>query len=227
MKIAILSDAHGNQFYFEQCLKQVDQQAIQEIYYLGDCFGYLSEGNFILEQLLARKATCLLGNHEAMLLGLIEFSEEKDKVYRIMEARKKLSVKEKNYLSSLKPFHEQVIEKQRILFVHGNLLDPLRGYLYEDSDSLFWHENEYDVIFMGHTHYPFEKRIGHTHYINAGSCGLPRDIGNMPSYAIYDTITKKAEICRILIDSDSVKEKYKNCGNQNVYNCLLRNNRKA
>ena len=50
---------------------------------------------------------------------------------------------------------------------------------------------KYDVIFYGHTHTPWEKRIGHTLLINPGE--IAGQFGQA-SFAIFNTETKKATL---------------------------------
>jgi hypothetical protein len=40
--------------------------------------------------------------------------------------------------------------------------------------------------------------------VNVGSCGLPRDVGNLASCAVYDTVTRTAEILRVEFDVDEL-----------------------
>ena len=49
----------------------------------------------------------------------------------------------------------------------------------------------YDLVFYGHTHRPWDEKIGETHMINPGELA-----GHFykPSFAIYDTVTDKLEL---------------------------------
>jgi predicted phosphodiesterase len=69
---------------------------------------------------------------------------------------------------------------KKILMVHGRPSAPLHGYLHKNDQPSPEETNGFDVIVMGHTHRPFIQQFGRTLVINAGSCGLPRDIGNSP-----------------------------------------------
>ena len=57
---------------------------------------------------------------------------------------------------------------------------------------------------MGHTHRPFVRERNSKLVMNVGSCGMPRDQGDAPSFAVYDTASHTAEILRIRIDPWSV-----------------------
>lgn len=200
MIIAILSDAHGNKLFFERVWRSIQRNQPNKIVYLGDIYGYMPYGKEILKTLRNNCDVLLKGNHEAMLLGEQHLDIEKDKIYRLSEEKRRLAEEEKNFLYDLECYQEICIDKKRILFVHGSLQDRINGYLYEDDTSYVWDEPEYDYVFMGHTHRPYIKRGKRTVFVNVGSCGLPRDIGLQPSYALFDTVNGDVTIVRILID---------------------------
>lgn len=50
---------------------------------------------------------------------------------------------------------------------------------------------KYDLVFYGHTHTPWEKRIGKTVFLNPGE--ISGQFGP-PSFAIYDLLNMKAEL---------------------------------
>jgi len=50
---------------------------------------------------------------------------------------------------------------------------------------------QYDIVFYGHTHKPWEQKIGNCKLINPGNlCGFPYKA----SFAVYDTQTDKLEL---------------------------------
>lgn len=223
MRYAILSDAHGNKLYFDKCINEISKLEIDQIIFLGDCFGYLREGKYIYSYLRKRKAIILMGNHEAMLLGQISYAKEKNEVYGLQYDRKSISKDDYCSLYKLKPSQELKKDGVNILLVHGKPDSPLIGYLYENDVKYEWKELNYDYIFMGHTHYPYYKECGKTIYINVGSCGLPRDIGNSPSFAILDTITRKVETIRITINIDDIRRIDFSRVHPSVLKCMERN----
>ena len=222
MKIAVLSDAHGNEIYFDKCMQHLKKVNPHKIVFLGDCFGYMRHGDAIMTKLRQANAKILLGNHEALLLGMLPFDAEKELVYGIENDRKNISKYNLEYIKSLQPeFHEQIDDK-RILYVHGRPNSPLDGYLYENNTAFEWEEAGYDVIFMGHTHRPYIKKVNHAVYVNVGSCGLPRDIGTAPSYAVYNSCSGEVQIQRIKISAAELQQVFKQQIHSKVYECLMR-----
>lgn len=222
MKYAILSDAHGNKLYFNECIKKIDEMNIQHLIFLGDMFGYMPDGIHILRTLRSREAHILKGNHESMLLGESRLDTEKDRIYKLKEQRELLDKKDKLFLAGLKPEHEEKFINGKILFVHGAPFDHLNGYLYEDDREFLWNSREYSFIFMGHTHRPYVKQINKTTFVNVGSCGLPRDIGLAPGFCIFDNKKLTVEIIRLHMDAQILESNYYAEVNDKVLEVLRR-----
>lgn len=224
MKFAVLSDAHGNLEYFNKCIEYIKNEKIDTIFYLGDIFGYLDKAFEVLQKLRQINAKCILGNHDAMVLGILTIDDKQDEIYRHKDEIKKINNEDKQFLAGLSPFYTQNIDSKRILFVHGSPYNPLNGYMYEDDKNIHNIINlPYDVIFMGHTHRPFIKKIDDKIVVNVGSCGLPRDFGNKPSFVICDNGIPK--IIRLEIGKEFIVDNYKHL-HIDVYNCLLREEEK-
>ena len=64
MRIAIISDIHGNLDAFEQVLADIDHSGIDEIISLGDNIGYGPEPDEVVELIQARQIDSVIGNHE-------------------------------------------------------------------------------------------------------------------------------------------------------------------
>jgi putative phosphoesterase len=222
LKIGIVSDAHGNPHGLRQCLAALEAKHVDEIMCLGDSVGYLPDATEVLDDLQSVKATSLLGNHEAMLLGILKLDEDKDEAYRLRECRKTLSSKHIDQFSRLLPFHQRTINDRRLLFVHGSPWDPLSGYIYPDSNLEQLGQLNCDAVFMGNTHVPFTSNVAGSLVVNVGSCGLPRDHGNLPSCAVYDTIPGTCEILRCQIDVEQIIGKYGKSISSLVADCLRR-----
>jgi len=222
MKIGVISDAHGNVCGLRKCIDSLQDAGVDEILHLGDSVGYFPDANEVLQELESARAVCLMGNHEAMLLGLLELEETKDKDYRIAESRARISGRSLNRISGWVPFCERTVDGRRLLFVHGSPWDPLNGYIYPDSDLRMFGNLEFDSVFMGHTHLPFKSQVCNVLVANAGSCALPRDHGSLLSSLIYDTERSVCEIVRIRYDVEEIVERYGAKISKIVLDCLMR-----
>ncbi|MEI9958766.1 MAG: metallophosphoesterase [Ferruginibacter sp.] len=76
MRIGVFSDAHGNETGFNTCYKYLSKEA-DLIYYLGDAVGYFPLSNQIIDTLRSNNIQCLKGNHDAMILGEMEYENER------------------------------------------------------------------------------------------------------------------------------------------------------
>ena len=222
MKLAVISDIHGNLVYFNACLKEIASLECDMLVCLGDSVGYFPDALPCLEKLHVLGSHHLMGNHEAMMLGLAPLSPERERVYSLEATRQCLPESELHKLGQLLPFWETTLDVRKLLFVHGSPWDPLRGYVYPDTVKESFGMLPYDAVFMGHTHRPFTVTINSVRVVNTGSCGLPRDIGNSPSFAVYNTQTNKVKIHRVLGDLQDTLSKYDDV-HPAVRACLLRN----
>ena len=87
-RYAVLSDVHGNLPALAAVLQVVKEHQVDEVFCLGDVFGYYPEGPECLALLDEVGCTLLMGNHEAMLAGLLPYSAAADEVHRISDARR-------------------------------------------------------------------------------------------------------------------------------------------
>lgn len=222
MRLAVLSDVHGNYTALEACVARLDGMGIDERVFVGDAVGYLPDAADCLARLAAEGFACQQGNHEAMLLDPTAVAPEKEAVYGLAEARSQLSAEALAAVAAWPRSRELERNGRRILLVHGAPDDPLEGYVYPDADLSGWDALPYDAVFMGHTHRPFAARSGRTLIVNAGSVGLPRDVGNLASFAVYDTEADTAHHYRVAYDVDAVLRAVGDTVHQSTADCLRR-----
>ncbi len=224
MKIGFLSDAHGNIAGMSRCLDYIHKHAASAVF-LGDAVGYMPDAAEVISCLISESIPSLMGNHDAMLLGLLRLDPVRDVVYRIEQSRPLLRPDHRSWLGRNLPFLEMTVGKKRILCVHGSPWNPLSGYVYPDSDFKPFQDLTYDAVFMGHTHRPFIRRMNGKLVVNVGSCGLPRDEGSLASCALYDSETNDCEIIRIGFGMKHLVENLHGKIHPEVEQCFLRKSR--
>lgn len=200
MIVGVLSDVHGNLSALRQCLNILAKHGAQRIICLGDVFGYLPLGlecRCLLEQ---NSAQLLLGNHEALMLGLLPLDPVRDEQYGLTREALRLPGDMRARILASRPWAELEADGLRYLLVHGSPWDPLSGYLYPDADWSPLAKLGYDGLFMGHTHHATLRREDGVTLVNVGSCGLPRDNGRQGCLALLDTQTATVELLRFEID---------------------------
>lgn len=224
MKIGVISDVHGNIRALEKCLHFLRQQKTDRLIFLGDAVGYLPFGVEVLELLQQNGIECILGNHEAMLLGILPLPEKNEEVYKLGRIKKKMSDTLLQFVGSWKQHIELQVDDLQFFFVHGSANDHLTGYVYPDTDLSAFKHVKYNVVVMGHTHYPFLRKEYDKVFINAGSVGLPRDSGNLSSLVVIDTIPFKAVHYRLRNDTEFILSEMKGEVHESATERLRRNN---
>jgi predicted phosphodiesterase len=219
MRIAVVSDIHGNLEALRRVLADIDQSGIDSVVCLGDNVGYGPEPEGVVNLIRERNIPSVMGNHELAIV-------EPRYVVRINPtARKSILLTQKfisqdtlDHMKSLNAslaFHES-------LCVHGCPPDSVTLYLYQVSrtrlEKIFRSMKE-KICFVGHTHvlesiqfdgkeitrsrlseglFPLEAE--YQYIINAGSVGQPRDGDNRAKYVIWDTPSGHVDVRCVAYD---------------------------
>jgi predicted phosphodiesterase len=75
MKVAVISDIHGNRHAFEAALDAIADSSASELWCLGDLVGYGAEPDACVELAREHAAVCLAGNHDLAVTGEIPLDE--------------------------------------------------------------------------------------------------------------------------------------------------------
>ncbi len=75
MKVAVISDIHGNRQAFEAVLEAVADSDAAELWCLGDLVGYGADPDACVQLAREHAAVCLAGNHDLAVTGEIPLSE--------------------------------------------------------------------------------------------------------------------------------------------------------
>jgi len=161
MKTFIFSDVHGNRFGLEAVLAYTNGHYDNALC-LGDVVGYGAHPNecceLVRETIAASPhGACLLGNHDAAALGIIDASWFNDVAFQaITWTGDELSEENKAWLHSLRAtFSSADVGLADIPFeaVHGSLREPLEEYITEPT--IAYHTVKLmttELCFYGHTH---------------------------------------------------------------------------
>ena len=192
MKIAVLSDIHGNYPALEAVLSELGDLPI---YCAGDLVGYGTQPNEVIEALWKKNAVCIMGNHDYAVVNGHDYPENS----LIEESWKwTRSVLKKPNMTYLKHMKTE-FDEDNLLMVHGSPKDPLNEYLY-DLDLQFddqIQEFGEDILIFGHTHIPVNREYKSKLFLNPGSVGQPRDHNPDASYVILDIETKEVLFKRV------------------------------
>jgi putative phosphoesterase len=211
MRLAFFSDVHSNLPALEAVLEDIASVGVDARYALGDLVGYAPWPNEVLERLQAEGITSVMGNYdEGTGFDMAEcgcaYTNPTEKALGDESfAWTKAHTNEANkaWLRSLPRDIRFEADGKRYLLVHGS---PRRinEYLYEDKpDATFARIAESadaDVIVCGHTHRPYDKRVGDFRFINDGSAGKPKDGDPRACWALLDTATDALSFRRVEYD---------------------------
>jgi predicted phosphodiesterase len=131
------------------------------------------------------------------------FDEALEVVYRLGETRAAMSAESRRFVESWPQTLHVSRAGRRMVMVHGSVEDPINGYVYEDSVLGDIDPLEPTTVLMGATHRPFVRSIGNTTYINVGSCGLPRDRGDLGCAVLYEPSTNTVDVKRFSIREET------------------------
>ena len=212
MRLAVLSDIHGNLEALHRVLADADAQQAEHMVCLGDCIGYGPEPEAVIREIRGRSIPAITGNHEMVVQDRIHLKWFNFMARRSLE--KTLAMLSADSLACIRalPFSRSINESR---FVHGFPPDSARTYLFEVSDSQLRQTFETMVeriCFVGHTHdleligydgslmerRPLNEGITRLspdgrYLVNVGSVGQPRDGTSHAKYVIWDSDEARLE----------------------------------
>lgn len=212
MRIAVISDIHGNLQALEAVLDDIAVEQPERVYCLGDLVGYASSPNEVSERIRAEGFPTIMGNYDD---GVGFERDECGCAYRealdrelgqqsLAWTKAHTTAENKAFLRSLRPELRLDVDGKRVLLVHGSPR-KMNEYLFEDrplsSFQRLAQSSSADVIVFGHTHVPYWKSVNGTLFVNAGSVGKPKDGDPRACYAILD-LTSDSPVTFRRIDYD-------------------------
>jgi predicted phosphodiesterase len=231
LKLAIISDIHGNLEALSNVLADIESAGIADIVCLGDCIGYGPDPEKVIAEIRQRQIPIIMGNHELAVCNPHQLAWFNPLAQASL--RKTMTM-----LSSASiDFIEQLPKSIKIaqcLCVHGYPPDSVRTYLFQKPPEALiktFKSMPESICFVGHTHdleiVAFDGRRIERHglkqerinldaelryIINVGSVGQPRDGNNNAKYVIYDEETSVLEIRFIPYDIATTVAKIKAAG---------------
>ncbi|WP_226037043.1 metallophosphoesterase family protein [Aquibacillus saliphilus] len=219
MKIAFISDIHGNAHALDAVLDDISKKNIDKIYVLGDIAYRGPEPKRSIELVRNLKTTVVKGNADEWIVRGVQKGEVPDQALDLMNqerdfATSQLEQSDIDYLSSLPT--EATFEEEGTAFhiFHAtptSLFDVVLPDVEDkDIETKLMAEKSADVYLYGHIHKPYVRYINGKTVINLGSVGLPFDGQTKASYAIVN-LTKKSmstSIERVSYDFEKTIEKY-------------------
>ncbi|HEX4279270.1 MAG TPA: metallophosphoesterase family protein [Solirubrobacteraceae bacterium] len=193
MRVAIVSDIHGNRQAFEAVLDAIEASECQEMWCLGDLVGYGAEPDACVELARRYAAVCLAGNHDLGVRGALPLEEFSRGAALAARWTQNVIVPEtRQYLDKLEPSYLD----EHVGMFHASPRDPVWEYVLSPLQAeLCLDVQSHRVCLIGHSHVALsfsrangESASGQTRgpeeelnltdgewLINPGSVGQPRD----------------------------------------------------
>lgn len=200
MKIAVISDVHGNKSALDKVLDDIKQKKADKIYCLGDIAMGGYDPNYTIDKLFELKKEMnddfeiIQGNTDKLIVDYNDTLYEKMlKANPLMAQALNLDVKiidddKKRLLSNLNIDKILTVNGVKIHLVHGSPRKQDEN-IFPDTPSSevekMVETSPADVILCGHTHIPcgFSLNSGKT-VVNAGSIGRSMAKDKMPVYLL-------------------------------------------
>ena len=178
MRIAFISDIHGNFTAFEAVLADIKSQNVDEVICLGDTATLGPQPREVLNALRDLKSVNIKGNHDAALLEPDKAAQYEITEYLVPDlywGRERLSESDFDFIHSFKDTHEVDFPNGiKLLAFHGSPQATTDLILAttppEDLDRHFRGFSA-TVFIGGHSHIQMHRRYGNLLVLNSGSVG--------------------------------------------------------
>jgi predicted phosphodiesterase len=218
MKVAIISDIHGNRHAFEAALDDIAASAAEEVWCLGDLVGYGAEPDACCELARRHAAVCLAGNHDLAVTGALPLHEfSRGAALAARWTQEVIAEENLEFLKGLSPADES----KDVGLYHASPRDPIWEYVLSALlADLCLDVQNHRICFIGHSHVAlsFVRAEGRATtgeaqpagveldlerdewLLNPGSVGQPRDGDPRAAWILLDLDGMTATFRRIEYD---------------------------
>jgi putative phosphoesterase len=190
MRIAVLSDVHGNLLGLDACLADLEAQGgADAIVVAGDLCLDGPKPKKVLQRIDEIGAACVHGNKDRFL---VEETPSKafdaSETAQIAWTRREIGERGLTWLKDL-PFAMRIGEDgNELLIVHANAVSD-DEYIWPDADDRVLQrligDDAATAVAFGHLHIPFARNWRGKLLVNVSSAGLPKDGDPRAGYAIF------------------------------------------
>ncbi|HJS70556.1 MAG TPA: metallophosphoesterase family protein [Gaiellaceae bacterium] len=227
MRVAIVSDIHGNLHALEAVLEAIDRDAPDAIWCLGDLVGYGPRPNRCCAVVAERADFCLIGNHDLAVLGRLDLDDfQPDAALSARWTAAALEDEPRAYLESL----EANGEREGVGLFHASPRDPVWEYvLTPEVAAASMAAASQELVLVGHSHVALHYRVsdgmlllagdgthlgltGDRWLLNPGSVGQPRDTDPRAAWMLLDLESRRASFHRVEYDLAKTQQEIRDRG---------------
>lgn len=226
MKIAVLSDIHGNYPALQAVVDDIDDWQPDQVIVNGDTVNRGPCSHTALQYVIDRQESdgwhLLRGNHETFLLAFA------DPAFR-MESKalevNRFALWAYRQLDGAMPVLQQMPDRYNFFAPDGSEFRVVHASMYSNRDGLYMEQSDESItrrinpapaVFVtSHTHQAFLRAIDDSLVVNVGSAGAPFDLDWRPSYGRFTWNREsgwQAEIRRVAYDRRLIEEDYVRSG---------------
>jgi putative phosphoesterase len=181
MRIALLSDIHGNLFALEAVLRRLVQERIDQVICLGDVAMFGPQPREVLAKLQALAWPVVMGNTDAWALNPTPHPshDENTPIFNAIEfwGAEQLTPADHTYIQSFQPIIEVTLDDSTtLLCYHGSphSYNDIIVASTPDADlAALIGGQQATLLAGGHTHAQYMRRYQDKILLNPGSVGLP------------------------------------------------------
>jgi putative phosphoesterase len=225
VRVAVLTDIHGNLPALQAALERIDELGIDQIYCGGDLVGYGPYPNEVCALIEDRGIPTIYGNYDYAIGRDLEdcgcaYRDPHDRALgekSIAWTLDHTDGRSKEFMRRL-PFDLRFqLGERRVRLVHGSPR-KVNEYLFEDKPARTFERiaalAECEVLVFGHTHQPWVHDYAGVLFVNCGSVGKPKDGDPRAAFAVLDGSggEVKATIERVSYDAASVAREVAEAG---------------
>jgi putative phosphoesterase len=210
MRFAVVSDVHGNLTALEAVISDIEQQAPDAVYHLGDLVANGARPAEVFDRIRAAKWQGVYGNTDEMLWRPIA-----DQLARPFPERQLLR---RVLISEIGPVTRELIGEDRLSFLqalpltmqvgpvflcHASPTDPWLAPREKDGDDKFsatFGSVGANTVVYGHIHVPLVRKLKDMTVVNTGAVSLSYDGDWRASYLLFES--GRPSLRRIEYDRD-------------------------
>lgn len=226
MKMAFISDIHGNAVALESVLRDIETKQVDKVYVLGDLCYRGPEPKRSLELIQSLNTEVIKGNADEWVIRGVEKGEVPEQALAMMNEERdwtvsNLSEEDIAYLADLPAEISLEVSGTKINAFHATPESLFEVVLPGEEDQTIQTKlmsgSAADIYVYAHIHKPYIRYLNGKTVINIGSVGLPFDGINKSSYAVVeikgDRVSTSIE--RVPFDVEKVIEQYEQSGYPN------------
>jgi putative phosphoesterase len=214
VRVAFLTDVHGNLPALEAVLAHAREKGAQEIWNGGDMVGYGPQPEECVQRLRDAASLSIAGNYDQRVLLVPRRRENWRrtkhplKLLAFVYAWENLSPASRHWLAELPGLVRREVEGVTAQVNHASQVSD-REHLVPDTPPVRWRElaamTDADLVLSGHTHLAMQHREGRTHFVNPGAVGRPEGGDPRAGYAVVDFTPAGGEVSlhRVAYDTEA------------------------